>query len=338
MPSKSTQVSLESLLAPARRSYRSAVVAAREELRALAAPSKGDLDPKVADPFASSYIDPSKLARMTPHQDHGQADTKRLTASLDVLSGLLDQGDALFTIEVPKGGDLLGLVQARLAEVGRAFAAARAASLAQAGMPSSSSEAGDMAAWPFIRWSLAERALAPSLLIKLHGEDFAAEGLAAFADGVFAMGFEVTGPSSPAPLVGLVRPGTFVVQASEAPKELAPDAPAFVAVFQDAPATTALFTHVPAATAVSGEGIYNRLEISRLPETSPTGPLGPKSVRQLQEELRQLAALAIEPNAAGEATAAAPADEATTSAAAATSASTDPIDRLAAWLLNRRQE
>ena len=338
MPSKTTPETLDTLLGSRRRGYRSAVVAAREELRALVAPHNGDADPQVAGRFSASYLDPKKLARITPHQDHGAADRPRLEVALGVLTELLDRGDALFQLDVPKGGDLYGLLDARLAEIGRAFSAARSASLAQAGLPALANEAADLAAFPFARWSSAERGLAPALVVAVHGEDLAAEGLAAFADGNLAIGFQVSGPSGPAPLIGLVRPGTFVAQVHTPPARVPSETPVFVALFTDAPKTTALFTHTPASASASGEGIFERLEIELLPEASPTGPLGPKTQRQLQEELRQLAALAIAPGSAPAAPASAPADEATAAAAQATGASSDPIDRLAAWLLQRRQE
>jgi len=345
MPSKDNQAlsalaSLEALLAPTRREYRSAVVSAREELRALAAPKNGDIDPEVGGPFSSIYLNTLMLAKMTPRQDHGESDRPRLERALSVLSELLVQGENLFRIDVPRGGDLYTLVNARLSEIGRAFAAARAASLAQAGLPGAEDEEMALAAWPFARWSNAERSLAPALSIRVHGEDLHADSLASFADGCLTLGFLVEGESSPAPLVGLVRPGTYVTQVSaiEPGEKLPKNTPCFVALLPDATRTTAAFTHTPAHGSASGEGIFVRLVIDRLPESTPTSNLGAKSARQLQEELRQLAALAIEPlGAAPIAAAVEPLDEASSSAKARTAASGDPVDRLAAWLLDRRQ-
>ena len=347
MPSKSKQApdalaSLEALLTPARREYRSAVVSAREELRALAAPKRGDVDPEVGGPFSSSYLDTIKLAKMTPRQDHGEADTPRLESALGVMSDLLARGENLFRIEVPRGGDLYSLVHARLSEIGRAFAAARAASLAQAGMPSAEDEALSLAVFPFSRWSCAERALAPALSIHVRGEDLHADALAAFADGNLTLGFLVDGVCSPAPLVGLVRPGTYVSQTSaiEPGEKLPTNTPCFLALLPDATKTTASFLHTPVSGGASSEGIFARLVIDRLPEATPTTNLGAKSARQQQEELRQLAALAIEPiQRAPEVTTVPVTVAAGSGSSPSAAASTgDPVERLAAWLLTRRQE
>ena len=150
--------------------------------------------------------------------------------------------------------------------------------------------------------------------------------------------FLVTGPASPAPLAGLVRPGFHVAQLADLPDalDLPEGRPAVVGLFPEAGDATATFTHRPAAPGASGAGIWERLEVTALPEAPPRRGLGPRSADQQAEELRLLASLAIAPEAAPT-TAADPEPEVAREAREGAAASADPVDRLAAWLLSKRR-
>ena len=93
------------------------------------------------------------------------------------------------------------------------------------------------------------------------------------------------------------------------------------------PEQAARFVHDPAA----GTAPWDRLSIGSVPLDDPTRPVGGFSARQQVEELRQLTELAAGPSptaiARAEPTAAAPAGD--------PEAPPDPVDKLAAWLLNQ---
>jgi hypothetical protein len=134
-----------------------------------------------------------------------------------------------------------------------------------------------------------------------------------------------------------------VAQYSSAPEVLGLPAgkPAVVGLFPDAGEATARFVHRPAPPEVTGQGTWSRLELEALPPEPPKAGLGGRSAQQLTEELRLLAALAIEPAGSTPGAAApaeaAPEGEASRAAREGAEASADPVDRLAAWLLSKRQ-
>ena len=332
------RVALESELAPSRQEFHNALVSSFEELRGLLRSKKGDVDPQVDGAFTAHYMDTDRFHQLQHHGREDACDWPRLEQAMEVLGGLAALGDDLYRVRVQPGQGLRCAVNKALARVGRAFAAARTASLAQAGLPGLEGEAGNLQAWPFARWSRTERALAPALLVELPGEDLAAETVAEFLDGGLHLVFLVTGPASPAPLAGLVRPGFHVAQLAELPDalDLPEGRPAVVGLFPEAGDATATFTHRPAAPGASGAGIWERLEVTALPEAPPRRGLGPRSADQQAEELRLLASLAVAPEAAPT-TAADPEPEVAREAREGAAASADPVDRLAAWLLSKRR-
>jgi hypothetical protein len=293
-------------------------------------------DDAVSTKFSSGHINPSIFGALAETGASDSAERERLAVARKVLVGLIELGDDLYRVEVAPGKGVRCAVSKAYGRIGRAFTAARAVANANAGRPASADEAESLKRNNYRNWSEAERNLAPGLLIEVAGEDLLVDGLSEFLDGNACLAFYVTGPASPAPLVGLVRPGVFVAQSKGLDPFGMPDlGPAVVAVMADEQAA-ATFTHQPAGKGESGIGIWSRLTVDTLPESVPEVGLGPKSANQLREELRQLAALSIEPIALAEGETDIPSQGPGVAAGmAVTGESDEPIDRLAAWLLSK---
>jgi hypothetical protein len=278
--------------------------------------------------FAAGRIDTSRLATVLGTRDALDLNAlKRLEAASLVLRNIVSRGRDLFVVAVPPGGDMALAVSNALAAIGRAFAAARIAAAARSGAASGLDEPKMLDAFPFAEWNAAERRLAPPLVVTVSGADLVATALAPFVDGAQKFVLIVDGACAPAPLVRLVTPGTLVVQAHD-PKDLA----TFVSrsttgVAALLPQTTIRFVHDPAA----GAAPWQRLTVSGTPEARLTR-VGGWTGAQQSEEVRQLEALAAAPPAST--VVAAPA----TAPPAVTPGNTDPIDRLAAWLLQQAQD
>lgn len=251
-----------------------------------------------------------------------------------VLHELLARGDAAFACDLPVGGDLRHAVHDALEEAGRAFGAALAFQAARTGAYDPEAHDACLDAFPFARWNRAERLIAPPLVVSLDGADLHADALAGFLDGQVKFVLVVRGPVTPAPLVRLVTPGTFVAQTTdeaELARAVAFDGPAVVAVV---PETAARFVHDPAA----GRTLADRLRVTWLPTDAPRAAVGGRSAAQQREELAQLATLAdLAPPAAATAIttpraadAPLPAAESVASPAADDDAA---VGALAAWLL-----
>ena len=105
---------------------------------------------------------------------------------------------------------------------------------------------------PFHRWSPAERALAPPLVVEVAGTGLRGAGLLEFMEGGQKFVLAVRGAAPPAPLARLASPGVFVAQGlGEESLDLvarlaAHDGPGVVAVFEEGAGALA-FVH-------SGEG------------------------------------------------------------------------------------
>ncbi len=280
--------------------------------------------------FAAGRIDPERFAALTSasaSDDDSWLEPAR--RALETLRAVKARGDRLFSAAVGPGGDLYAEVDRALADAGRAFGAARLFELARAGKYVATEHDPMLAGFPFRRWSAAERAKAPPLVVEVDGKDLVVGGLAGFLDGTVKLVLVVRGASPPAPLVRLVTPGILVLQTSEAPElELVgkTTGPAIAALV---PEEAGSFLHQPAAGGA-------RVEVRRIPEEEPKKGLGQISAFQQAEELGLLAALAE--SAAGTGTA-----EAGPAGAAGTAVGTadvpqrpaEPVDKLAAWLLKQ---
>jgi hypothetical protein len=252
---------------------------------------------------------------------------ERVDRAHDLLTRLLARGGPYVTRVTPSG-DLRAGVEIALAEIGRAFAAARSVQLVRTGSPTG--EVGDaLAPFPYRRWNHFERAIAPPLVVEVEGGDLQVGGLAEFLDGGQKIVLVAHGAAPGAPLVRLITPAVTVVQTSaEAGLELISGAegPAAIAVM---PVGAAQFTHLPGAGPV-----WERLSVASMPAGEPAAAVGSFSVFQQQQELALLRELTSAPPSA-----APPADagkgEPTAVPAAAATAAPDPAGQLAAWLLDQ---
>lgn len=233
-------------------------------------------------------------------------------ASQDVLRDLLAQGDGLFLLTLQEGDDVGSKVAERLAEIGRAFAAAHVIELAIRGQYREDDHAAMLEHYPFRRWSRAERALAPGLVIELSGADFTAASVVPFLDRGMKIVFNVEGDAPAAALVRVISPGTFVQQETG---DAALDAfAAFegIAVAALLPENAVSFVHDPAA----GETTYERFVSLTFPREVRKRSIGGISAAQQAEDYALLGTLSVIPAPAGDAAA-------------------DPAGKLSAWLLSQ---
>lgn len=307
--------------------FRSALALAAEQLRGRldAVPCRDTdngrdelRDMRDLGAFAAGRINAERfealLTRRSPPST-ATPDGELLQRAWQQLSELLDRGDELLVLRIERGTSVVAAVERGLAEIGLAFGAAR---LVAPDTPASERDPTLLAGLPFGRWNRAERDLAPPLVLHIDGADLFADGLARLLDGGVKVVLCVRDDCSPAPLVRLVTPQTFVLQTRDADalRQLARWPGAGVAAL--VPDSAACFVHDPAAGATLAE----RLTITSVPEHPPAAALGSRSRAQQEEELRQLATLAQvqSPLPAG---------------AAGDDRAHDPVDALAAWLLGR---
>ena len=266
--------------------------------------------------FAGGRIAVDRFAQTFEHQPSvNGAAAAVIRRSHETLLALLDRGEDLFLVTVDQGTSLRDAVADRLADLGRAFGAARVARDAQSGAPTDR-HAPALERFPFSQWNRTERNLAPPLVIDVRGADLWAAGLAEFLDGHLKLVLVVTGDASPAPLARLITPGIYVQQAG-AGSELAGlaswDGPGVAALV---PESAARFIHDPRA----GRSPAERLRVAFVPAAAPRKAIDGISATQQADELAMLAALSQPTAPLAEAHPVAP-------AAAA------PADLLAAWLL-----
>jgi len=144
----SDRAAFESKLSDARQCFHDALVSSFEELRGLLRANKRDLDPKVDGEFTSEYLDTGRFNALTPQARTDACDWGRLEQAKDVLGELVAKGDELYHVQVAPGESARCGVMRAMADIGRAFAAARTASLAQAGLPGTEDEAENLQACP----------------------------------------------------------------------------------------------------------------------------------------------------------------------------------------------
>jgi hypothetical protein len=268
-------------------------------------------------PIGSRFIDVGRFAQtLTVEQTDEPVAHDVMAQALEVLETIAARGDDAFLLELEPGEYLYERAAAHLAELGRAMGAARAVDLARSGRYRPGEHYRWLARFPFGQWSQLERTLAPPLVIELDGADLRPAGLAEFLDGLQKIVLVVRSECSPAPLVRLVTPRTFVAQATEAVvvgRMATWDGPGVVALM---PAGAAEFVHDPAAGPVLGA----RLTVGAIPELDHRRRAGPFTTAQQKEELEQLRAL--------QATAA-------VATGPLVAAGSDPVDKLASWLLQQ---
>jgi hypothetical protein len=279
-------------------------------------------------PFASNRIDVERFSSFFTSATLDGRAMQTIEKARDTIRELAALDHQLMLIDVPPGESLTAAVAGALERIGRAFGAARMFDQARSGA-SNKKGSNTPEPLPFPKWSQRERALAPPLVVTVDGADLKTGGLGDYLDGSQKIVLVVRGSAPPAPLVRLITPGVFVVQSHNAnglDRFAAWDGPGVAALM---PETAARFVHDPAA----GSAASDRLTIGSLPADDPTRPVGGISVRQQLEELQQLAALG-----AGPGTVAVERAEVATGAPVGTTAvdaPADPVDKLAAWLLNQ---
>lgn len=323
MPSDDrVRLALEALAGPLQ-AFRSTLARTADEVGQLLRSRTATKQARIArfaaelGPFAGGRIAVDRFAQVLesrPGVNGGAAEVVRRAHG--VLTGLVERGDDLFRVTVDRNTTLRDAVAARLADLGRAFGAARVARDAQAGAPPDR-HAPALERFPFGQWNKAERRLAPPLVVETRGADLLAAGLAEFLDGRVKLVLVVTGEASPAPLTRLIAPSTYVQQApavSDLAAFAAFDGPGVAALLPEA---AARFVHDPH----SGRTAAERLRIAYLPVDAPKKGIDGISAAQQADELAMLASFS-QPAAA-----AAP-DQAAGGAPAA-----NPVDQLAAWLL-----
>ena len=316
---------VRALAAPIER-YRSAVATTLEEVRGYLAAHCSGTDGRAAQltaefgRFAEGRIDMNKLASVLGEEPSLDVEAIRLLErAVETLTTIAHADDSLFQLEVPPSGDVTSEVAFRLGQVGRAFAAARMATLAGRRQ---AAPTGDTAldAFGFSRWNTGERRLAPPLVVAVRGADLRAGGLADFLDGGLKIVLVVAGECAPAPLARLITPSTMVIQAEtmNAVERMASwPGPAVTALV---PPSAARFVHDPAG----GGETWHRVTVQHMPD-EPRATVGGLSPAQQAEDLRQLTALSTAPRTTP------PAD----TLAGAPPPAADPVDRLAAWLLQQ---
>ena len=335
MPSEEIETRILEALAGPIGVFESALAATAEQVRvaveAHGAPGNGRMRDAGAEfgAFAAGRMDAARFASLLARSDDIDDVTfGRIRDAYATLTGLLERKEALFRVDIAPGAGLREGVARALAEIGRAFGAARTVDLARAGRFQPAEHDGLARAFAFRHWSRAERDCAPPLVVHVDGADLRAGGLLEFLDGALKIVLVVRGPAPPAPLVALVRPHTFVLQACDASGlgDLAAwEGPGVAALMPDG---AARFRHDPAA----GTRVWERLTIDFAPD-APPAVLHGYSKAQQAEDLEQLSILATRPPEP----AAVPAPDAVAAPVAAPAATpaADPADRLAAWLLEQ---
>ena len=299
--------------------YRSLVAGTRERARTLLATGTGaDRARLELGSFGAARIDATRFGELRRGFTLDALSRGRLEQAHAVLAEIDGAKDEIFTVDVPPGDSLRVVIAHALANCGRAFGAAGVAELVRTGRYEPERHDRMLAAYPFEWWSTAERAHAPPVVATVDGADLRAGSLAELLDGGMHIVLLVHGPSTPAPLVRLVTPGTLVVQAREATalQQLAEfEGPSIAALFEQ---EAAHFVHNPRA----GTALWQRLAMGGLPASQSKKGISGVSARQQREELAQLAALAERPAVPnGSVEALVPAGIG------------DPTDRLTAWLL-----
>ncbi|MDH3734991.1 MAG: hypothetical protein OEU54_15795 [Gemmatimonadota bacterium] len=309
--------------------FRSSIALTIEEVRGLLASrtsttaERGDRLAEELGAFAAGRIDPARLAGvlLEPHKV-GAGEVSQIERALEVLVSMQRSGEELFTSTLDRGDSLVDHVDREFARLGSAFGAARVVELVRDGLYRGG-ERNALEGFRFARWNLAERAIAPPLLVTLDGADLQPGGLDRFLDGGCQLVLLVRGETPAASLVRLISPRVVVIQTDDvAELSLLAD--------QQGPVLAALvpvglprFTHRPAP----GPGL-GVLTVEGLPEEAPDRPIDDISVFRQREDLDQLRLLAAASTASG----VVPEDG---TGADGEAAALDPAATLAAWLLDQ---
>jgi len=309
------------ILAKPLEAFRSALASTIETLRASLAEDEADAargaSPSGADlgAFAAGRIDVDRFDAIVAREAVAvEPDAKaRTREAYEVLTLLAARKTGLFRVNVELGASLTLTVAGALAEIGRAFGAARVVDLTRTGRYREEEHRGWLQAYPFARWNAAERSIAPTLVVFVDGEDLKADGLAEFLDGSVKIVLVVRGEAPPAPLARLATPGVFVTQTRDEPDLLRLAAWRGTGIAALVGEKAAVFVHDPDAGSTPRE----RLTVSSLPTDASPRRLGGLSAWQQEEAVEHLRSMTSAGAIVG--------DDGETPA--------DPVDKLAAWLL-----
>lgn len=307
-------------LRPAIERYRLAASAALERARAMLAFEPGPGRTRAAlGAFASGRIDPERFALVSAGADPLDAAGRDAVGHVvQLLEDILSASEEQLVVTVAPAGSAAVAIRARLAGLGTAFAAARILDLVKRHGYDRARHGSPSDGFPFERWTAAERALAPPLVVRLDGTSLDAPELAPLVDGRVHLLLVVDGPTSPAPLARIISPGALIAQVDDVSSlgGLAGfDGPAVIAVMQG---QEARFVHDPRA----GSSLWSRIRVDRMPTVPPRKTLGSRSAWQQRDDLAHLKALVEPPRLAH-------------SAAGAGNGHVDPADRLTAWLIEQ---
>jgi hypothetical protein len=329
MPSDDNDARILEVLGGQVTAFESAIAATAEEVRVSLEAQKGSGNGRPSEAgadlglFAVGRIDAERFAALAyaPRAlDH--LSVSRIEHVFATLSRLIERKHGLLRVDVAPGGNLRDTVAKGLADVGRAFGAARVFDLSRAGRFEPIAHAGLTQAFRFEHWSRTERRRAPPLIVHVDGADLYPGGLGDFLDGTVKIVLVISGPAPPAPLVRLISPNTFVMQTTDV-EELARLAswsgPGVAALM---PEGAARFVHDPGG----GPELWKRLTVAHLP-AAPRARVGGHSVAQQAEALAQLKALATRPPE--------PEGPPVPAAASPSDAVGSQADKLAAWLLEQ---
>lgn len=325
MPSDERVVLALQALARPIADFRAAVTGALDQADAFLATQRAGEDGLVErtrvelGAFGAGRIDAARFAgyfATRPTLD--AAGTARLERAVVTMRDLLALGNDAFVVTVPRGGSLGQVVAAALADAGRAFGAVLAVERLRSGAFTEEDE-HLLESFAFHSWTKTERRYAPPLVVQVAGADLHVGALADYLDGREKIVLVVDGPSAPVPLVRLITPGTLVLQSHDGTgldRVASAEGPAVAAMM---PETAARFLHDPTA----GRESWQRLSVWHVPD-APRKAVGGFSAWQMQEDIRQLEALAAAPLAQPIPPGAAPA-----------TAGPDAVDKLATWLLGQ---
>ena len=295
--------------------FRSAVAVAADQVRGLLAGSGNTVDDqKVAlGFFARGKVDVDRFASFAPQAARIDAAAETpIRAAYEVLTTLLAEGDELFVLQLEEGKELGRQLGIRLAEIGRAFAAARVIDLAKSGAYKEDKHAATLDEFPFSMWNSSERALAPALVIELSGADFKPSAIVPFLDANIKFVFNLDGDAPAAALSRVVSPTVFVQQ--ETGNAALETFSTFdgMAVAALLPASAVSFVHDPSA----GSTTVERFVSVVFPKEVKKRAIGSLSPTQQAEDYALLESMSVALAATGD-------------------AASDPAGKLSAWLLNQ---
>jgi hypothetical protein len=308
--------------------FRSALATTVEQVRggleSQETGSNGGLDNLSAElgQFAEGRIDLESFSHLVKRRaplDRGALD--RIKSAHAALLELAARREKLFHFALKPGASLRDEVAHALSEVGRAFKAARVIELTRSGRFGADGANPLLGDFRFRSWSRAERRLAPPQIVFLDSDDLLAGALCEFMDGGFKVVLVSDGPCSPAPLVRLATPNTYLLQTDKISdlREFAAYEGCGVAAIL--PEGAARFVHDPRR----GSDVWDRITIDHLPG-QPDNPIGGRSVYQQREELAQLETLANRPE---------PVAVPVPMPGVSPSVPASPEDKLAAWLISQ---